>query len=252
MEYGFGCRSTGAPLQDIQGTSSQYYTLYYAPTNQDWNGKYRKTTVEAKNKGLHLAYRQGYYGTPENAGAHYYTTNRPKAAVAPAASSGPTITATTVIAGTAGSEGLGADSAKTPPNPTAAIFSVQVVPAAAKSAADKEKQEYRQLMLHFSMPASEFKVLPSGAGQYAARLEINAVPYADGKALETYGSEVAANFNGATDPRIANSTITATLTVNIPEHGRDRWLDVSVRDMATGSWGNLVIPMERVKMPGTQ
>jgi hypothetical protein len=102
------------------------------------------------------------------------------------------------------------------------------------------------------MPASEFKVAPSDSGQYVARLEISAAGYADGMSQETFASQVVANFDGAADPRIANSTITAKLTVNILEHGRSRWLDVSVRDLATGQFGSLIIPMGQVKMPQTQ
>jgi len=139
------------------------------------------------------------------------------------------------------------------------VFSVQVVaadatvvPASATRAIDKEKQEYRQLTLRFSMPASEFKVVQSDAGGYVARLEIGADSYADGRSLETYGSRVVANFNGAADPHIANSTITAKLTLNIPERGRNRSLCVSIRDMATGQSGDMVIPMGQVKVPGKQ
>src|ERR1035441_9055797 len=91
------------------------------------------------------------------------------------------------------------------------------------------------------MPASEFKIVHSDSGQYVARLEISAAGYADGRSLETYASQVVANFNGAADPRIANSTITANLTVNAPEHGRSRWLEVSGRDLATGQFGSLGI-----------
>jgi hypothetical protein len=120
------------------------------------------------------------------------------------------------------------------------------------SADSKEKQEYRELTLRFSMPASEFKVVQSDAGGYVERLEISAAGYADGRSLETYASQVVANFDGAADPRIANSTITAKLTLNVPEHGRDRTLDVSVRDMATGQSRSMVISMWQVKMPGTQ
>ncbi len=72
------------------------------------------------------------------------------------------------------------------------------------------------------------------------------------KAAEIYGSEVAANFNGAADPRIAKSTITATLMLNIPERGHNHSLYVSVRDQATGQSGSVVVPIEQVKMPGTQ
>jgi hypothetical protein len=153
-------------------------------------------------------------------------------------------------AGTAGSESLGAGPAKVAPNPAAAVFTVQVIPADAI-----EKQEYRQLTLHFTMPASEFKVTPSESGQYVARLEIGAVGYSDGRQASSNGSQgakVVVNFDGASDPRIANSTITATLTLNLPEHGKSRWLYVSVRDVATGQSGDMVIPMGQVKMPGAQ
>jgi VWFA-related protein len=290
--YGFGC-SASADL----GSSANYYTLYYTPTNGDWNGKYRATTVEvADKKGLHLTYRKGYYGTPENAEAHYYTAKGPTAApVAPGSggtgSNGPTIAATTVAPATAdseslgtgapearstqqillrrrGAESLGTGAAPAAPTPTAAVFSVQVipadttvVPAIAARATDKEKQtqkqeqEYRQLMLRLSMPASEFKVMPSDSGQYVARLQISAVGYAGGRLASSNGSQavqMVVNFNGAADPRIATSTITATLTLNVLEHDKSRWLLVIVRDMATGQSGSLVIPMEQVKMPGKQ
>jgi hypothetical protein len=102
----------------------------------------------------------------------------------------------------------------------------------------------------FSMPASELKVVQSDAGQYVAQLEIDATGYADGKSLDTYGSQVAVNFNGAADPRTATFTITAKMTLNILDHGRNRSLLVTVRDLATGQFGSLIIPMEQVKMPG--
>src|ERR1039458_1276243 len=53
--YGFGC-----PASADLGTSANYYTLYYTPTNGDWNGKYRATTVEvADKKGVHLMLSEG-------------------------------------------------------------------------------------------------------------------------------------------------------------------------------------------------
>ena len=74
------------------------------------------------------------------------------------------------------------------------------------------------------MPASEFKVVQSDAGQYVAQLEIDATGYADGKSLDTYGSQVMVNFNGPADPGTETFTITAKMTLNILEHGRNRWL----------------------------
>jgi VWFA-related protein len=270
--YGFGCGSTGANVRDL----SHYYTLYYTPTNGDWNGKYRATTVEVADKELHLAYRKGYYGTPENVDVHYYTPRGTAPAPVVPASGDQTITATAVAGETVSSESLDTSApeaapnpanqilhrregevvaAKTAPNPASSVFSVQVIPADAPSVDSKTKQEYRQLTLLFSIPASEFKVMPSDAGQYAARLLLSAVGYAGGRLASSNGSQAVqmeVNFNGAGDPRIAASTITAKLTLNILEHDKSRWLLVTVRDLATGQLGSMVIPMEQVKMPGAK
>jgi VWFA-related protein len=44
---------------------SSYYTLAYAPTNRDWNGKYRKIEVKTATAGTQLTYRRGYYALAE-------------------------------------------------------------------------------------------------------------------------------------------------------------------------------------------
>jgi len=247
--HGFGC------LASVElGTSASYYTVYYTPTNENWNGKYRATKIEVTEKDLNLAYRKGYYATPGNGEAHYYYKRRGDAPVAPG-SGGSTIAASAVATETAAPESPGTGAAPTPPNPVSSVFAVQVVPAPTTSGTDKEEQEYRQLTLHFSMPASEFRVVRSDGGQYVARLQISAVGYSDGKVAPSNGSQavqMAANFNGATDPRIATSTISAELNLNELEQGEDRWLLLTVRDQATGQFGSLVIPMAEVKMPVAQ
>ena len=44
--YGFGCNGReGANMKDIFDKNFHYYTLYYAPGDRDWNGKYRKFEV---------------------------------------------------------------------------------------------------------------------------------------------------------------------------------------------------------------
>jgi VWFA-related protein len=55
---------------DLQGAfnrvfeaGANYYTLAYAPTDQNWDGEFRHIKVTLRRKGLHLAYRKGYYAT---------------------------------------------------------------------------------------------------------------------------------------------------------------------------------------------
>lgn len=51
-------------IADAAADSSDSYLLGYYPTNQDWNGKFRRITLKTGEPGLHLRYRQGYYALP--------------------------------------------------------------------------------------------------------------------------------------------------------------------------------------------
>ncbi len=44
---------------------SNYYTLAYAPTNSDWNGRYRKIEVKSGQNHVELRFRRGYYAIRE-------------------------------------------------------------------------------------------------------------------------------------------------------------------------------------------
>ena len=45
--------------------SSDFYEISYYPSSPDWNGEFRRISVEIGKGGLHLSYRQGYYATPD-------------------------------------------------------------------------------------------------------------------------------------------------------------------------------------------
>jgi VWFA-related protein len=45
-----------------------YYTLAYAPRNQNWNGAFRRIVVKSGHPEMRLDYRQGYYATRDNPG----------------------------------------------------------------------------------------------------------------------------------------------------------------------------------------
>jgi VWFA-related protein len=55
-------------IADAQKLGSQYYTLTYTPPSDAKPGKYRDIKVEVKGKGMHLAYRRGYYAPKANGG----------------------------------------------------------------------------------------------------------------------------------------------------------------------------------------
>ncbi len=50
-----------AAIADGMRTGANYYSLAYHPVNQNWDGKFRKITVKAKQASLKLLNRSGYY-----------------------------------------------------------------------------------------------------------------------------------------------------------------------------------------------
>lgn len=63
----YGDNRVASQLTLATESGRMYYTLVYAPTNHDYNGKLRNIHVELAGKGDELAYRRFYYGveTPE-------------------------------------------------------------------------------------------------------------------------------------------------------------------------------------------
>ena len=266
--YGFGCNASAAPIRNLYDINSHYYTLYYTPTNQDWNGKYRKFTVTSPDKKLRLSYREGYYGKEENAEARR-------------GAGGAGTVASELIAGDAAASALSSAEAvsapvgsteTTPeelPNPMPVVFTVKVEPAAApgmgpqaappspgsvETEADRLKG-YRDYTLHFFVPAAGLRLVRElkaaqdpGKEPYVARLAISAVSYVHGHPVDAKTIDVAADFTGPTDPRIAKGAITASLTVQVPENG-PRLLHLTVHDAFSGQMGRLDIPVEKIVLP---
>jgi len=262
--YGLGCKGGRSSLRDVYDTNAHYYTFYYTPGNGDWNGKYRKFKVTTDDAKLRLNYREGYYGRQANA----QTGHGVKAAEADPLD----LVAGKVTAGTSQAVDVPAGEAEKTPeatNPMPVIFTVKVEPAAAvgtgpqamppspgnaESEADR-RSGYRDYTLHFFVSAAGLRLvreLKAGqdAGQtpYVARLMIAAVSYVHGRAADARTVEVAANFTGPGDPRIAKGAITASLTVQVPEKGL-RLLHITVRDVFSGQFVRMDIPVEKIVLP---
>jgi len=53
-------------VQEAINDGSNYYTLAYAPTNRQWDGRYRSVHVKLDQSGVNLFYRQGYFAYGPN------------------------------------------------------------------------------------------------------------------------------------------------------------------------------------------
>jgi VWFA-related protein len=60
-----GNNDLGDCLRRAMDDSSTFYEISYYPDSLNWNGEYRTVSVKARQSGLHLAYRPGYYAGEE-------------------------------------------------------------------------------------------------------------------------------------------------------------------------------------------
>lgn len=56
----------GAIIESMEDGNT-YYTLSYAPSNHEWNSKFRRISVKSKRPGVKLRYRLGYFAIPPEA-----------------------------------------------------------------------------------------------------------------------------------------------------------------------------------------
>jgi VWFA-related protein len=63
-----GDNDLGDCVRKAMDDSSDYYELSYYPDSPNWNGAYHKIFLSAEQRGAKLAYRQGYFATPEGGG----------------------------------------------------------------------------------------------------------------------------------------------------------------------------------------
>jgi len=60
----FGTNDIAGAMLRTRDDGAAYYTLTYKPINNQWNGNFRKISVEAAGSGS-LNYRRGYFATPD-------------------------------------------------------------------------------------------------------------------------------------------------------------------------------------------
>jgi hypothetical protein len=79
-------------------------------------------------------------------------------------------------------------------------------------------------------------------------LEVSATSYVRGNPADSKTGTVSADFSSLSDPRISQSAITTTLSIQVPEHG-GRLLHLTAHDLATNQFGRLDIPIDKIVLP---
>lgn len=226
-------------------TGSHYYTISYTPTNNNWDGRYRRLKVETVREGLRLEYRKGYYARvnerarQQHLAASAAGEDAASSAAMQAAMEMGAVTATQIVfaAKVTPSEQVTKDTANAP---------------AAKGNYLNEKlrrKGYRNYAIRFSIDANDLQLMPTpDLTSYHGRIQLVAVLYdSQGQKMNSDMGELPLDIDKASYDQIERSGLATGMTIAVPAKG-DYFLRLGVRDMKTGRIGAVEIPMDRVKM----
>jgi VWFA-related protein len=228
-------------IDDSIADGSSYYTIAYAPTNNNWNGGYRKIEVQLQHHGLDLSYRRGYYADDPDAA--------PRRTTAPAPATHSNTLSTAMQRGS--------------PNQTQIIFAAHVVPAfeiteKALAPGNREiktiKGPYRRYTIGIAADASlmTFATVPDGSRH--GSIEIVTFVYdADGTLINTMGDTIKTDLTPAVYAKYLHGGIPFKQEISVPAKGT-YFLRIAVHDIPSDRIGALEVPIAAVRdlPPATQ
>jgi len=183
---------------------STFYTLAYVPPDQHWNGQYRRIKVTLDGRGMHLAYRRGYYAAPWK----------------------PTPAAAAQMFTSAMQPGI--------PESTMLAFHAKVEPPDATHSA---------LRITYQVPANDIAFQDSASRQKRARIEFVSVAYAKDGTRSGVASQIATlNLQPAIYQQFLNSgAIAFHQQLQLKPGGYD--LRLGILDQTTGRFGTIDVAL---------
>jgi VWFA-related protein len=227
-------------VQKAVEAGSNYYTIAYTPTNQKWNGGYRKIQVKLDRPGATLAYRRGYFADDPNApGKHDQPQN-----AKPDPNQYSALRAAMQHGG---------------PDPTELIFVARVQPASTDAetalapgnqTGKKTSGPYRRYAVTFAASPKDvvWTIAPDGA--HLSSLEFMTIVY------DSDGALINAQFNGIhvaiPDAKFASfqsGPMKYVQQISVPAKG-EYYLRIGIRDSAADHVGAVELPVAAVaKLP---
>lgn len=216
---------------------SNYYTLAYTPTDQKWNGNYRKIHVELAHQGVTLAYRRGYFADDPNA---------------PLRKGEPV----SVVNGQLpGYNALRNAMMRGGPDPTEIIFAATVRPtstdpenevAPGNRASAKTKGPYRRFAVLFGVDAHDIECTATPDGLHQCALDAVIFVYdADGTLLNSQSIGLNAKIPADKYASILQTGIRFRQEISVPVKG-ETFLRIGVHDATTNKVGAVELPVAAV------
>jgi len=219
---------------------SNYYTLYYSPTDTDWNGNFRKIQVKLQQQGYNLAYRRGYYADNPNAplkkGALPVTTpgTPPPLDV---------LRAAMMYGG---------------PDPTQILIKVRVLPASTDTETtvaprnvlnpeSKVKGPYRRYAIDYAADPHDVRVAPQPDGTSLMGLQFVIYLYdQDGNLINVAEDKTHANLDTAHLASFRTHGIPWHQEISVPVKGT-YYLRIGLHDVIGDRVGTVEVPIASVK-----
>jgi VWFA-related protein len=235
---------------------SNYYTLTYSPTDHNWNGAYRSIHVEltgaAAARGLHLAYRSGYFADdPDHPSKHteLATTNT--------TTSPPNAEPRTTPADHAAEAYTRAAISRGAPEPSDILFKVRVLPLSASTVDTvtsddapnpivKMKPPFRRYAIDYAALVDEIALVPQPDGRRKGNIEFDVLVYdANGTLLNRVGKILSLDLTSETYKRISSGGVGSHLEVSAPAR-QPSFLRLVVHDLTNNHYGVVEIPTAQV------
>jgi len=219
---------------------SNYYTLYYSPTDTNWNGNFRKIQVKLQQQGYNLAYRRGYYADNPNAplkkGALPVTTpgTPPPLDV---------LRAAMMYGG---------------PDPTQILIKVRVLPASTDTETavaprnvfnpeSKVKGPYRRYAIDYAADPHDVRVAPQPDGTSLMGLQFVIYLYdQDGNLINVAEDKTHANLDTAHLASFRTHGIPWHQEISVPVKGT-YYLRIGLHDVIGDRVGTVEVPIASVK-----
>ena len=220
---------------------SNYYTLTYTPTNQQWKGEFRRIQINLARRGLNLAYRRGYFADDPN------TTPRNDEP------------SSTGIGQAQAYSALQAAMVRGGPDPTQVIFVANVRPsidatesdvAPGNKTAAKTRGPYRRYTVQFGVNARDLDCPLNPDNTYHCAMEVLIFVYdAEGDLLNSTGGAIRSNISRDRYGSFLQNGIHFHQDVSVPAKV-ESFIRIGIHDQTSNHVGAVELPVTAVsKLP---
>jgi hypothetical protein len=237
-------------VQTAIEAGSNYYTVAYSPTNENWNGAFRRIQVKIDKPGATLAYRRGYYADDPNKPAQGAPPQNGQSQNAPGQNAQPAPHPYNAMR-QAMMHGA--------PDPTQLVFVADVRPTTTDTEATAMQTNqlgknvqgpFRRYSIMFAVNPSQVNFAAAQDGTYKFGLEFVTLVYdADGALVNEQANGIVA---GIPDAKLADTLkrdIIYRQQISVPAKG-EYYFHIGMRDRNTDNVGALEIPSAVVaKLP---